>query len=196
MVPTDFLAAFVDFLRVDIVIFCHTEVVQQNNLPDAHIMLGYIDGQRLHELQPSEDDTLTVCPMEEISTLELSLENVGKGHNFLFLEDENNSHHSSFSTLRLDSRVYLARDYSESLKVHEVYRIKRGPLIRREIFSWNLRNHSVEKINRVHIWERRSDLMGVNLVDPWLSWRPFVYMNDQGELDGKEKRELMACTVI
>ena len=101
-----------------------------------------------------------------------------------FLQDSIDLFNSSFITLmpwqvswdylklRLDSQLYFYDIVdSDSIALFEVYSIKNGPQITRQIGNWNTTNGL--NVPKPNIWERRQNLLGVELVNGVLPWSVF-----------------------
>ncbi len=84
--------------------------------------------------------------------------------------------------LRLDSRFFtycVQREEEEGavIRMSEIFRVKRGPLMRQEVGRWAAsRNNGKIDITESSLWERRTDLGGAELVETVLAWEPFMIL--------------------
>ncbi len=83
--------------------------------------------------------------------------------------------------LRLDTQLYYYDVFEDLIKLYEVYAVKNGPQINRQIGNWTLAKGL--HIEEPQIWKRRSDLMGTTLRNAVLSWSVFNNLTFDG--DGK-----------
>ncbi len=83
--------------------------------------------------------------------------------------------------LRLDSR-FFTYSYSKkngSIHLKERYRVKRGAIVTKDFGHWEPDTRSLN-VTEPSLWERRTDLGGVELVDTVLEWKPFVILDAGG----------------
>lgn len=93
---------------------------------------------------------------------------------WLLQNEEVNATRSGEYGLRLDSRLFTFchqdNDKSKS-SIFEYYAIKKGPLINQKVGHWTATNGL--RILEPNMWERRSNLRGIELVNIMLEWAPF-----------------------
>jgi hypothetical protein len=90
-----------------------------------------------------------------------------------------------FSTqLRFDSRIYLYRDSSIGFKLYEMYAIKGGPSLQPVLGNWS--EETGISISSPFMWERRTNLFGIELRNAALSYAFFVSLeyNEEGKITG------------
>ena len=86
--------------------------------------------------------------------------------------------------LRLDSRFYTyavskSSGSAADVVLHELFRVKGGPVVRQALGRWNAdADAEVPRwFAEEAMWERRSDLGGIQLVDTVLSWQPYMIVH-------------------
>jgi ABC-type amino acid transport substrate-binding protein len=70
-------------------------------------------------------------------------------------------HNPPNMTFQLNTKLFQYEHTTDGIVVSEYYAIKKGTTIKREIGIWNVNSGIL--IDRPHIWERRSNLMGLRL---------------------------------
>ena len=86
--------------------------------------------------------------------------------------------------LRLDSQAYVHHGGNDThVTLDEVYRVKRGRLVRRPFGTWTKRFGL--RIPEPNMWERRNNLGGVVLVDTWMEYAPYTFTDSQGNVVGE-----------
>ena len=84
--------------------------------------------------------------------------------------------------LRLDSLVFQYRrrgssSPSEEIILSEVYAVKAGPRISRDVAAWSRANGTVY-VASTNVWERRKDLRGAALTNLHLPYAPLVFYSE------------------
>ncbi len=93
--------------------------------------------------------------------------------------------------LRLDSRFYTyysttPENTSSHILLKELYRVKQGAIIQQDVGQCNVGNDCKGPtwLTSPSMWERRTDLGGLELVDTVLEWRPFVIFSPFPRVSG------------
>ncbi len=82
--------------------------------------------------------------------------------------------------MRLDSFFFSYSSLeSDSVKIYEFYTVKKGPLIKITYGTWH-ENTSQLDVPQPFMWQRRSNLQGVELIDTVLEWKPFLVLDPNG----------------
>ncbi len=77
----------------------------------------------------------------------------------------------SYLKLRLDSQLYFYDTVGSIIYLYEVYAIKSGPQMVRQIGQWS--SDIGLKIPELNLWQRRSDLMGTTIINGVMTWSMF-----------------------
>ncbi len=74
--------------------------------------------------------------------------------------------------LRLDSMALFYKEVQEGYDIVEEYTVKKGPVISQTLGRWNSTGAKLSVLpGASHVWERRSDLAGIELRNGVLEWR-------------------------
>ncbi len=122
--------------------------------------------QSLLALENKEGFTLIVCQGMDIRHPELFY----PGFVWLFLDHKLPPN----LPLRLDSSVFTLHE--DGRHVLEWYRVKSGPYITKTFATFADTSHELAASEVDHMWGRRTDLMGVPLINTVLEFQPFTYM--------------------
>ncbi len=76
--------------------------------------------------------------------------------------------------LRLDTQLYYYDIHTEAIIIHEVYAVRNGARIHREIGFWN--QSLGLTIYEPSLWQRRHDLMGAQIRNGLMTWSVFNSM--------------------
>jgi len=79
--------------------------------------------------------------------------------------------------LRLDSMLFLYNRSTCSLS--EVYKVKNGPMRQNELGKWYYHNGEWFLTSKVNLWERRSNLTGITIVNSLLPYNPLICDTNQ-----------------
>ena len=122
------------------------------------------------------------CPVSDL-VHRFNFSSVSREIVFL-LENTDQEDLQGFNTLRLDSKVFVYSMKNQSFAtIEELYQIKGGDLIVSPFGTWSEeRGLAVPTAN---VWERRRDLMGVELVDTWMPFKPYTYEDEEGDIVGE-----------
>ncbi len=129
---------------------------------------------------PSKEETmLIICPTFEWSKSypEWSYE---KNVAWLTPDDPLRDNDEWSDNLRLDSRFFTYSAQQDDIKVQELYRIKKGPILRQDYGVWNETENALS-VPEPALWERRTNLQGAEIVDSILEWKPFIIMDPEGD---------------
>ena len=132
--------------------------------------------------------TLILCNLDDIPP-EFTFSGIPLRLTFLFetLNKDPAGAIGNHPGLRLDSSVYIHYNSSEGVHVEEAYRIKSGPLFLQSVGLWT--NEGVWSSAITSKWERRANMGGIDLIDPWMPFEPFTVGTEDQEDDpeGEEK---------
>ncbi len=139
--------------------------------------------------RPSADETVMVFCRELFAWRGRSYPGWAFQRNFAWLvaDGEGLDSDAEWSNqLRLDSRFFTyqysadqSNDDRVVVNIREMYRVKRSPIITQDYGHWNHASGAME-VAEPALWERRTDLAGVELADTVLAWKPFMILDDPG----------------
>ncbi len=150
------------------------ELVQDFGVPVAHFYPSdSLD--RVRAFSGGEEVTFVVC-QDSDSAVSLGL---GFGQKIYYLLP--GAVENFPKDLRLDSNWLTYRVTGELVDVRESYRIKRGPVMTRNLGIWT-EQHGLRVAETK--WERRSNLGGVAVVATVLPWEPIIGVGADGSVSG------------
>ena len=201
--PIPFVQNFVTLMEVNLVTFClHSDLYDEAD--EYADFLGRLAGSLsrqanfvtashvLDQRPVTGQTTLVVCQKLD-KTLDYR-ERRAFDKSVAWLLSDETSDGTGFSGLRLDSRVftYTFVNSSHNIILNELFRVKDGPIKRQFYGKWTTEDsiHQEEeeeeagegslKVPQLAMWERRTDLSGVILVDTVLEWKPFLILDNNG----------------
>ena len=83
--------------------------------------------------------------------------------------------------LRLDSQVFLFSADKGVYVIEEAYAVKNGPLIIERVGRWKQNRNQFEQDCNPNIWERRTDLRGIELINLHLDFPPLMFWSEEEE---------------
>ena len=201
-----FISSFIALMNSSAIFVCENYYERNENLAenlfrseDTGLWLRLVTSEELDNpliFQEKRAKTLALCDLTDIP-IDFPFDIVAKDITFLLQTHNLDAPilNNALSTLRLDSNVYVYEASPDVAQVTELYRIKRGPMIKRHFGTWTPRTQMIGvNLNK---WERRNNLMGIDLIDTWLPWTPFTFFNEEtGEVDGEDIKFLFMISLF
>ena len=131
-----------------------------------------------------EGPVMVICSGEELEAGEWTKTDFGSRFVWLVEENQEIEGVSSKLPLTLESNLlaFAVDDMSANISISELYSIKSSTKRKTYFGYWNLQEGLV--VPEPVIWERRSDLSGVTLINTVLEWQPLITLGSNNDTSG------------
>ena len=179
-----FVTAFADHFHTDSILICQ-DMFDSVNISSTDKMANVVAPEDLGSAlrhRRSDRSTLVLCQVSSLPDQDFGNE---EGTTVFLLNKDKAITEGSWPWLRLDSMLFvfdLCSQQTGTVTIDEAYRVKAGPLKRSPFATWEQENGLT--IPEPNIWERRRHLNGLELVNSYLTWKPFTFDDGNGTLIG------------